>query len=349
MVNGLVSRARGQYASGMREETDPSAPTALPGYVVGAYAASPAHREWAPKLEDELFHALDSDPRIAALELPWLGRLHPHDDAWLCEHLPERFQVVLTGIPHTMSRLVLDPVFGLASADDAGRTRALELAAELRDDVHRLNNITGRQAVAVVELHSAPRQTGTKEDFARSLEALQAWDWDGAAVVVEHCDAWISGQNPEKGFLTLADEIDALQDAGSPFGVSLNWGRSAIEFRDADRVKEHIALARASGRLAGLVFSGASSSNGFLGAAWTDAHLPLRADEQHRWGDATSLLTAERMAAAAAAAGDGIWLGVKMGWAHASGTVDQRASMIRSALDACDAAVATAHRMPVTN
>lgn len=312
------------------------ASAAIDGFIVGAYAASPAHRSWDPGLEAELFLGLAADPRVAGLELPWLGRLHPHDEAWLCAHLPERFSVVLTDIPDTVSLLSDDPVFGLASPDREGRARALRRAEQLRDDVRRLNDATGRSAVAVVELHSAPRARASRPHFEDSLAQLQQGDWDGAQVVIEHCDAWVEGQRPEKGFLSLADELRALED--SPFGLSLNWGRSAIELRDADRVIEHIAFARESGRLSGLMFSGAADRSGFLADAWVDAHHPMRRDDRHPWGDPTSLLTEQRLAAAVAAAGSDVWIGVKMGWAHADGTVAQRVQMIRAALDECEAA-----------
>lgn len=308
----------------------------IDGYVVGAYVASPAHAVWNPAQEAELFEALAADSRVGALELPWLGRLHPHDDAWLCGHLPARFRAVLTDIPHVMGRLASDPGYGLASSDADGRARALDQAARLRDDVHRLNDTTGRAAVAFVELHSSPRQTASVDAFVRSLEAVQAWDWDGALVVIEHCDAAVPEQAAQKGFLSLEDELQALH--GTPFGMSLNWGRSAIELRDADRVVEHVARVQAAGRLSGLIFSGASDRTGHLGAAWTDAHHPLRQDDRHPWGDPTSLLTEERMRAAVAAAGPQAWLGVKLGWAHASGSVADRSAMLHAAIDACDRA-----------
>ncbi len=75
--------------------------------------------------------------------------------------------------------------------------------------------------------------------FCRSLGEISAFDWDGAAVLVEHCDAQVPRQRPANGLLTLGREIDVISElAGSPIGLSLNWGRSLLELRDPDRVAE---------------------------------------------------------------------------------------------------------------
>lgn len=309
------------------------------GFVVGAYAASPAHAVWQPDLEAAYYDALAQDPRIAALELPWMGGLHPHDDAWFLAHFPARFRAVYTDIPHVMTTLASDASFGLASTDSDGRARALLQAAAVRNDVRRLNDATGRAIVVAIELHSAPRGGGSIDALSRSLASLQSWDWDGASVVLEHCDAWREGQRAEKGFLALDDEILAIERAGADVGISLNWGRSAIEFRDADRVVEHITAARASGHLQGFIASGAADHSGPFGDAWVDAHLPFQRNAAHPLGDDASLLTEERLVAALSAAGPLAWIGVKMGWPPGvEGSVAQRMDMIRAALDACERA-----------
>lgn len=310
-------------------------------YVVGAYAASAAHARWDPAFEEGFLHSLAEDVRIRALELPWLGALHPHDDRWLLAHFPARLRAVVTDIPHIMTCLSTDTQFGLASPDHDGRARAMQQVAALRDDVHRLNDALGRPAALAVELHSAPRGTGTATALMESLATLGAWDWDGADVVIEHCDALRPGQAPEKGFLSIEDELLALRAADSHVGISINWGRSAIELRDPDRVVDHIAAARDAGRLRGFIASGVADRAGTMGAAWADAHLPFTQDEAHPFGDPTSLLTEERLAGALHAAGNLDWTGVKMGWAPTSaGTVEARVSMISRALDAMDRAIA---------
>lgn len=314
---------------------------ALEGYVVGAYAASAAHARWNPDFEERFIGKLGEDPRIGALELPWLGSLHPHDDRWLIAHFPAHLRAVITDIPQVMTCLSTDAQFGLASPDPEGRARALQQVAALRDDVHRLNDALGHLVVRAVELHSAPRALASPAALIESLATLGAWDWGGADVVIEHCDALRPGQVPEKGFLSIEDELLALRAADSHVGISINWGRSAIELRDADRVVEHISAARDAGRLRGFMASGASDRVGNLGAAWADAHLPFAQDEAHPSGDPTSLLTEDRLAAALRAA-DGLeWIGVKMAWApKIGGTVEGRVRMIGQALDALDRAAA---------
>lgn len=309
------------------------------GYVVGAYAASAAHRRWDPVAEQALFERLATDSRVAALELPWLGDLHPFDDAWLFRHFPSKFQAILTDIPFIMSQLSEDATFGLASPDPVGRARAVQSVGNLNSDVKRFNDRQGRAVVSVVEIHSAPRGRGSVGAFAASLEQLQRLEWDGAAIVVEHCDAWKPSQHPEKGFLTLEQELEALESAAVPYGISINWGRSAIEFRDAGRVVEHLRTAKAAGRLAGFMASGTSDQAGPFGYPWIDAHHPFQRSPLHPAGDPGSLLTEEHLVDALRAAGSIDWLGVKVGWsAEISGTIEDRVRMIRAALDACDRA-----------
>lgn len=309
------------------------------GFVVGAYATSPAHQHWNESLERSFFDALESDPRIGALEIPWLGSLHPHDPAWLMRHFPSRFAAVITGIPSTMSRLAANPWFGLASPNTEGRNEAIAHAAQIRDGVKALNDACGRHTARVVELHSAPREYASAAALARSLEEVASWDWDGAELVIEHCDAYIPGQAPQKGFLTLTDEIAAIKESGTQFGVSLNWGRSAIELRNPSHVVNHVSEAAASGLLRGLIFSGASDKDCALGAAWVDAHHPFQRSEFHPWGITESLMTEHQVQKAFNAAHGLDWTGVKVGWPpNIEGTVGQRRQMISDALSTLDRA-----------
>lgn len=299
--------------------------------IVGAYAASPAHRTWQPQLEAEYLNGLAALEQVRGLELPWLGGLHPHDDAWLLANLPRRFDVVLTGIPGTVGRLAADPHYGLASRDPEGRAAALEESRAMSAAVRRLNDTLGRRAVIGVELHSAPhRRDGSAEQLAASLEELGALDWDGAELLIEHCDAEIAGQVAEKGYLTLHDELSAIA-AVPDAGMSLNWGRCAIELRGAEGVTEQIVVAAESGRLRALVFSGASAEAGPFGPAWTDAHHPMAPCDAFPMGEPTSLLTEERLVAALAAAGDLNWVGVKFGFVDAEAPVSERVAMVAAA------------------
>jgi hypothetical protein len=87
-------------------------------------------------------------------------------------------------------------------------------------------------AVVAVELHSAPTRgpagvSSSVASFRVSLGELSGWDWHGAALVVEHCDAWNADHAPAKGFLSLQDELAAIE--GMPVGISINWARSVRE------------------------------------------------------------------------------------------------------------------------
>lgn len=308
-------------------------------YVVSAYPASPAHSNWNPDVEREFFNSLSKDSRIGALELPWLGSLHPHDDAWLIKHLPEDFSAVITDIPFVMSRIGQTVHYGLASNDKDGRKAAINDLRNFNEAVHNFNDARQRQVVSVIEIHTAPRKTGDVHPLASSLEEIASWNWGGASLAIEHCDAWVEGQQPEKGFLTLNQEIEAIQLSGVDIGLFINWGRSAIELRSADRVAEQITSARESGFLQGLIFSGASDQDGVFGPAWIDAHYPFRKSERHIYGDPLSLLTETQAELAINAAGDIPWLGIKLGWLKSvEGTIEQRTQMISSALDALDEA-----------
>ena len=92
-----------------------------------------------------------------------------------------------------------NPNFGLASTDPAGRAEAIEFAKQGLAAVDRWNK-RGDGACArvlAVEIHSAPNQTkekdgklaaGSVDAFVSSLVELMSWDWQGAKLVVEHCD-----------------------------------------------------------------------------------------------------------------------------------------------------------------
>jgi hypothetical protein len=270
-------------------------------YVVGAYAASPCTDGWNPELESRFFAALDEAGFVSGLELPFAGKIHAHDPEWLIRNIRRDWSIVLTAIPGTMGKLGADPEFGLASSSDAGRGRALDFAASSREAVVRLNEGLGRRAVIAVEIHSAPRPSSgvepTAEAFRRSLDELRGWDWQGAVLSIEHCDRFVPGQTPEKGFLALASEIVALRaSAGvTPVGVAINWGRSAIEARSAEVPLLHIQQAREQGVLNGLIFSGAASADPLYGD-WADRHVPFGSER-----DAHRLLTPARARACLAA------------------------------------------------
>lgn len=266
--------------------------------------------------EAELWAALAAEPLIAGIELPYSDGLHRAGPEWVAAHLPAHWTVVITAIPGTMSALQADPVRGLASADPGGRQRALADVAAIAAAGGELNALLGRGAVSAVELHSAPRG-GTADALRDSLERALALDWQGAAIALEHCDAAVAGHEPAKGFLPLEAELRALD--GLPMGVVINWARSAIELRDADRVTEHLTLARDAGRLAGLMLSGVAPVATEYGESWADAHLPHIP---------ASLLTPERAAAAVAAAGEVAIRGAKVSWKGEATTAARVAAVL---------------------
>lgn len=303
-------------------------------YVVGAYPASPAHKVWDPVQEDALFQLLASDERISDLEIPWLGSIHPHNNSWLMSNFPINLGAVITSIPFVMSRVGKDDNYGLASSDEIGRSAALDDLKEIRRAIEIFNSTAGKSMVSAVEIHSAPRKVGDVNALAKSLEEVSSWDWGNTKLAIEHCDAWVDGQSPEKGFLKLEQEVAAIQLASVPIGIFINWGRSAIELRDANRVTEHIDSVKSSGHLTGLIFSGAASVESDFGYPWIDAHLPFKKSESFEFGDPNSLLTTKLALSAVKAAGAIEFLGIKMGWSpKVEGNVNQRYQMISQSLD----------------
>ncbi|MBU3692260.1 MAG: DUF4862 family protein [Candidatus Nanopelagicaceae bacterium] len=303
-------------------------------YVVGAYPASPAHKVWDPAKEMQLFDLLSSDERVAALEIPWLGSIHPHDNSWLIDNFPRNLQAIITSIPYVMSKVGKDSNYGLASANELGRAEALEDVRNIFRAIDNFNNTAGQSMVSAVEIHTAPRQFGDENALAKSLKDIASWNWGNTKIVIEHCDAWVEGQSPEKGFLTLEKELTAIDLSAAPIGIFINWGRSAIELRDAHRVAEHIVQAKSLGLLSGVIFSGVADVESDFGYPWIDAHLPFHKSDTFAFGDSHSLLTTKSVNDALDAAGKVEFLGIKMGWSpKLEGDVNQRYQMISQALD----------------
>ena len=273
-------------------------------YIVGAYASSPCQTAWDEKAEAAFLDGILAIPGVGGLELPFNGALHGFDEAWLLSRLSAGSHHVITCLPGTMQRLARAPAFGLASDDAAGREAAVAFVREARDAVARLHDRLGTAAVMAVELHTAPRRSTEKTStvsLAASLAELAGLDWQGAALVIEHCDAFTTAHPPEKGFLTLAEEM-----AVPGIGMTVNWGRSVLETRDAATGAAHVATLAAAGRLAGVMFSGCGATPGPFGA-WQDTHMP------HDEVAPGSLLTRARIAETLAAAAGASFMGVKLG------------------------------------
>jgi hypothetical protein len=299
---------------------------------VSAYAAASPALPWDRGAEGALFDGF-SRLDLAGLELPFTGRLHTHDDAWLIAQLRPDWRFILTLLPGTMNRLKDDKNFGLASADADGRRRALDFAETARRAIERLNGHLGRKAVAAVSLHSAPRLAGTGarsalEAFAASLTELRGRDWDGAELLVEHCDAAVAEHAPDKGFLRLEDECAAikLSEGRTAARVMINWGRSAIEARSLNGPREHLRRAREAELLAGLFFSGATPVDADYGE-WKDSHAPFSTSCP------ASILTPVAAKATLKDAGALTYLGLKIQPLPASLGIPERLAMIRAGLD----------------
>ncbi|GAA2180788.1 DUF4862 family protein [Brooklawnia cerclae] len=224
---------------------------------------------------------------------------------------PADLPAIVSGVPGTTGRNAEDADFGLASPDEAGRRRALEWARGEAAAVAGL--VADGHDIRAVQVHSAPTGKADADAFAASLLELAGLDWGGAKLWVEHCDAFVEGQEPNKGYLTLDDEIAVLEkvsaqapDAG--WGLVINWARSAIEGRSAQTAQQHIETAKASGWLRHVGFSSCSGEATDFGGPWADQHLPLAGTSV---APAGTLLDAARVASAVAAAGE-VTFGLKL-------------------------------------
>lgn len=304
------------------------------GLVLGAYAL------FAGLPDDRLQEAyalLEQLPQVAAIEMPLAeatgGRpaLGPARSG-LPDVISDRWDVVVTAIPTVMGRLGQDPRYGLASPDPDGRRAAvadISTALDLARDVAGAG--LGRR-VSAIHLHSAPRSPiADAGELERSLTELLEADSTDALLTIEHCDARRPGWTPEKGFLEIEQELDVLDALGDArLGLTINWGRSAIEGHSAQTALDHVRLAAGRGHLAGLMFSGASAAAGPWGGPWQDGHVAPRSAGRTPDAWSESLLGAEEIdAAVAAAAGRAAYLGLKVTTGAPDTPVDDRLFVAR--------------------
>ncbi|PWG66009.1 DUF4862 family protein [Bifidobacterium callitrichidarum] len=266
----------------------------MPSFVVGAYASLPQGRE----AQEDYYNLLGGQPWVSGTELPFPGDLaETAGRIWLAGILPAHWRGnTITVIPGTMQHVWKDPNFGLASPDGDGRRAALDFMTQVRDALADFTQWRGSQDVRFVEVHSAPTAKADRRAMAASLEELAQLDWSGAKLVIEHCDKYVDGQKPEKGFLPIEDEIELCEQAG--IGLTVNWGRSVVEGRTAATAVEHVGKAVRVGVLSGLMFSGAGPEETQYGYGWIDGHLPMSPDEP------TSLMDAAAIAETVRAAGE---------------------------------------------
>lgn len=291
---------------------------------VAAYAAVPPG-PFDPAAESAVYDGLER-LGVGGLEQPFFGTLHRADEGFLLGQLRADWDVVLTTLPGTMDRLKEDPGFGLAASRPEGRKRALEFLESALRAVERIDACLGRRAVRAVEVHSAPRPAHSAQALAESLSELRRWDWRGATLLVEHCDAARADGGHDKGFLPLEKEVDAVLGSSgpTPAACSLNWGRSALEGRSGRMPLEHIARLKEAGLYGGLVFSGVTPVHPDYGS-WKDSHAPFSTSCP------ASLLTPEA-AAEALALGAPPLLGLKVQPLPASLDVPARLAVVADAL-----------------
>jgi hypothetical protein len=286
--------------------------------IVGTYPAEPS----TPIERKAFFAELAAEPAIRGLELPFYRR---GGDPWPTGAAPG-WTAVISAIPGTMQHLALDPYFGLASTDPQGRAAALRYTAGIHDYAKSLT--AQGHPVEAIELHSAPRDNGSAEALATSLTEILTWDWNGARITLEHCDAPADGRIPEKGFLPLASEIAVLAELianGHRTGLVVNWGRSVIESHNPHTAEAHIHAARQAGVLYGVMFSGCSPQETDYGYPWIDGHLPAR---EILDAPKSSLLTQNQISRCLEAAGSPAIVGFKIGQ-PASATAQERARRLR--------------------
>jgi hypothetical protein len=283
-----------------RNSMSDRAGTPEPLFVLGAYTLLGGLDDRAKR---QVLDELAAREVVQALECS----IDEEQPLWAFDPRPESTDLVFTLVGGSVRRLAGDPEFGLASASRGGRSDAIAYARDALAEVRRANDRGGRPRVRAIELHSAP-SGGDPGCFGDSLAEVAGWDWEGAQVVVEHCDA--PGPGPtSKGFLHLRDEIAAIARADCGVRMVVNWGRSAIEGRSVLTPLAHAREVREAGLLEGIMFSGCSNRPDQRGGAWADFHLPVVDVDDPADG---SLLDGSAIRATLEAAGTPRFVGVKV-------------------------------------
>jgi hypothetical protein len=256
----------------------------MPAYAYAAYNAAPADLSADQTLESLWYSELRSEPLIGGLELSFNsfnGGLHPRGVRALARLLEPDWRNVVTNIPGTIAAVAKDARYGLASSDPEGRAAAVQHVRLLHDQVRELQDANGEEAVKVVELHSAPvavAGASSIADLSASLVEIASWDWGSVQLILEHADALVDHPH-QKGWMALADEMTAVararDESGQAIRHGVNWGRSAIESRDAQGPVEHLTTLRDAGVLGAFVVSGASGLATARSEPWGDVHLAL--------------------------------------------------------------------------
>lgn len=262
-------------------------------YYISAYSASPCVNSWDSGLEAAYFQALAQRPEIVGIEHPYLAHSDKYPLSWLRENIPAHWSICITAIPSLMQLNQSDAYAGLASVQEEGRRKAINLVTAINQYAHQLNELFGRSVVKAIHLHSSPKSDdeatrGDKDAFKRSLAEIAEMDWCGAALNIEHCDTFKKGQASSKAYLSLQDEIELINELGG-YGIVLNWARSAIEYRSSQGALKHLQQVLEANLLRGYFFSGCTNKTSGFYANWQDKHMPPAAVEKD------SLLTSKEI------------------------------------------------------
>ncbi|MFC1524453.1 DUF4862 family protein [Thermodesulfobacteriota bacterium] len=274
----------------------------LHNLIVGSYVSSISLRRWEEDDETAFYQELRKRPSVRGIEHGFYGTLHRYDDDWFLKNIDPEWDFVFITLPGWVDVMKNDdPVAGLAATDNDKRLRAVEYIQSANLAVKKLNAFLKRESVIAVQVHSTPSGAASKEAFAESLNMICSWDWEGAKIVVEHCDAFKPDGSHAKGYLPLPDEIWAIQEVReanpkSPPSMMLNWGRSTIEGYRPDIVQEHIRQLMAVDQLSGFIFSGVTASEDSLYGNFADKHTPCPTPCGDTLLAANSLMTEKEIA-----------------------------------------------------
>ena len=270
-------------------------------YYVSAYVTSPSFKVWDAESETKYFSNLTAQDNIIGIEQPFYSASEKYPLSWLKDNIPLHWNIILTSMPQMMQASRINPYFGLASIREEDRKKAVTLISDINNYAHTLNKLFQRDIVKAVHLHSSPRSSdgevrGNKQSFYHSLLDIKRMEWGDIALNVEHCDAYTSQQQSDKGFLSLEDEINAINAVGH-YGLILNWARSVIEARSSDGALKHIQLCLKEKLLKGFFYSGCSDQACSQYGAWKDTHMPPKNDIQSEYLPNDSLLGANEIKA----------------------------------------------------
>ncbi|MCR9203298.1 MAG: DUF4862 family protein [Halobacteriovoraceae bacterium] len=255
-------------------------------FFLGIYASSPCIFSWNKEKEIKFITAMRGViESVDGIEMPfWASdNIHPHDMDFYREYYQVNWPFVLTLIPGNMKMLGSNPHFGLASDDEMGRMKAIQYYKKANEIYHEITGGEEKRKVPFVQLVTSPSYpvkgvSRSSESLKKSLKEISSWNWKGTKLSIEHSDSANERGEFQKGFMDLKDEIEVIKELnneGADIGITLNWGRSAIEGKSAKTPLEHIDLVASEHLLRGFIFSGAAHSGPDYGG-WKDLHAPVQ-------------------------------------------------------------------------